>query len=66
MNWQYLVNQFLVATRRNYKKALKLSNYHDAYLKKMMTDNPGDPDWATLYNRYHPFHVTYTGIYTEW
>jgi len=31
--WKYLINQFIVATRDNYKKALKLSNYHDAALK---------------------------------
>ena len=57
--WHYLVNQFLNATVGNYKKALKLSNYHDAYLKKMMDEHPGDPDWATLYNRYHNFHQMY-------
>ena len=50
MTWQFLVNQFLVATRKSYKKALKLSNYHDAYLKKVMYENQGDPDWAILYN----------------
>lgn len=64
--WHYLVNQFLNATVDNYKKALKLSNYHDAYLKKMMDDNPMQPDWATLYNRYHPFHLAFVDEYTKW
>ncbi|MGE0638019.1 MAG: hypothetical protein AB7P01_16365 [Bacteroidia bacterium] len=64
--WHYLLNQFLNATVNNYKKALKLSNYHDAYLLKMMNENPMDPDWATLYNRYHPFHVAYVTEYTKW
>lgn len=64
--WHYLVNQFIMATSRSYKKALKLSNYHDAYLKKRMDDNPLDPDWATLYNRYHPLHLAYVNSYNLW
>lgn len=64
--WHFLVNQFLMATIRSYKKALKLSNYHDAYLKKKMDDHPAEPDWATLYNRYHPFHVAYVAVYSDW
>lgn len=66
LTWHYLVNQFLNATKENYKKALKLSNYHDAYLLKMMNENPMDPDWATLYNRYHPFHLSYVSEFTKW
>lgn len=64
--WHYLINQFLSATAGNYKKALKLSNYHDAYLLKMLTDNPADPDWSMLYNRYHPFHELFVAEYTKW
>ena len=64
--WHYLINQFINATKGNYKKMLKLSNYHDAYLKKMMDENPADPDWATLYNRYHPFHEAFVIAYTAW
>lgn len=64
--WHYLINQFLSATAGNYKKMLKLSNYHDAYLLKMMTDNPADPDWNLLYNRYHPYHEVYNTEYTKW
>ncbi|MGE0637486.1 MAG: hypothetical protein AB7G44_11520 [Bacteroidia bacterium] len=64
--WHYLVNQFINSTKENYKKMLKLSNYHDARLKKMMIDNPADPEWATLYNRYHPFHEAYVAAYSAW
>jgi hypothetical protein len=64
--WHYLVNQFLNATRTSYKKAFKLSNYHDAYLLKMKTENPGDPDWATLYDRYHLLHLSLVTAYNTW
>ena len=64
--WHYLINQFINSTKYNYKKMLKLSNYHDARLKKMMIDNPTDPEWAVLYNRYHPFHEAYVKAYNVW
>jgi hypothetical protein len=64
--WQYIVNQFVNSTNENYTKAFKLSNYHDAYLNKMQTENPTETDWAILYNRYHPFHLQYVSIYTAW
>ena len=55
--WNFLINSFLSVSRNNFIKTLKLSNYHDAMLKKAMTNNSADPDWAFLYNRYHPFHL---------
>lgn len=64
--WHFLENQFLVQTQKSFKKALILSNYHDAALKKAMDDIPGDPDWATLYNRYHPLHLDYVNAYNNW
>ena len=64
--WQYAVNQFLNATKKNFRKALILSTAHDAYLLKKMTDTPGDPDWALLYNRYHPKHIAYRLAYNNW
>lgn len=64
--WKYLLNQFLVSTRNNFKKTLKLSNYHDAMLKGTMDATPSDFDWAMLYNRYHPLHLAYTDAYTKW
>ena len=63
--WNYLRNQFLIVTKNNFKKALKLSNYHDALLKKTMNADP-DPDWALLYNRYNPLHLAYINAYTKW
>ncbi len=30
--WHYLINQFLTKTKTNFRKAVKLSNYHDAVL----------------------------------
>lgn len=62
-NWKYLDNQFAVATRDNYKKALVLSNYHDAALQAA---GLGDPALLIIYNRYHPLHVTYVSKYTQW
>jgi len=53
--WQYLVNQFLNSTKKNYKKAVKLSNYHDADLNAKKAT---EPLLVLIYNRYHPLHVT--------
>lgn len=64
--WHYLANQFIRTTATNFKKALKLSNYHDTMLKITMDATPLDPDWALLYNRYHPLHLAYTDAYTKW
>ena len=64
--WQFAVNQFLNGTKANYKKTLILSTAHDAYLKQMTVDFPGDPDWTTLYNRYHPLHLDYKAAYNAW
>ena len=64
--WKYLINQFLVATRDNYKKALKLSNYHDAALKTVLDSDPANPDFILLYNRYHPIHLEYVEAYNKW
>ena len=64
--WHYLINQFENATIRSYPKALKLSNYHDAYLNKMRQDDPSNPDWAMLYAEYHPIHQLYVANYTAW
>jgi hypothetical protein len=64
--WHYLVNQFVSVTRKNFTKAFKLSNYHDAYLNRMKNEDPADPDWALLYNRYHPVHLDFVTIDTAW
>jgi hypothetical protein len=64
--WHFMINQFLVATRNNYKKALKLSTEHDNRVKKRLDDNPGDADYILIYNRYHPLHVSLNEAYTLW
>lgn len=64
--WTYLVNQFINATKESYKKALKLSNYHDAALKTALDADPANPDWMLLYNRYHPVHLVYVDAYSQW
>lgn len=61
--WKYLENQFLTATRRNYKKAVKLSNYHDADLNTKKTT---EPLLVPIYDRYHAKHVILVGEYTSW
>ena len=35
--WHYFVNQFQVSTKRNYKKAFKLSRRHDMLQKNVWT-----------------------------
>lgn len=63
--WHYLDNQFLNVASRNYKKAMQISNIHDAVLKNKMDNNP-DPDYALLYNRYHPLHLALVADYNTW
>jgi hypothetical protein len=63
--WHYSDNQFVNVTRDNFKKGLKLSIYHDSNLKTLMDSDP-DPDWVTLYNRYHPVHEGYVAAYNSW
>ena len=61
--WKYLDNQFITATRSNYKKAVKLSNYHDADLNiKKATE----PLLVPIYNRYNPLHLTLVNEYNAW
>lgn len=64
--WHYLVVQFIVSTIGNFKRALKLSNYHHAMLNKLQTDYPTDPDWAMLYSRYDVVHQAFDSAYTVW
>jgi len=61
--WQYLFNQFLNATRDNYKKAVKLSNYHDADLN---TKKATEPLLVPIYNRYHSLHQRLVTEYNAW
>lgn len=61
--WKYLENQFLIVTNGNFKKAVKLSNYHDAVLKgKSLADTQLVP----IYTRYHALHLALVQEYTSW
>jgi len=64
--WHFMINQFLVATRNNFKKAFKLSREHDSRLKKRMDENPDDTDYPIAYNRYHVFHLELVTAYNHW
>jgi len=64
--WHFSINQFLVATRDNIKKAYKLSLFHIFSLKQRMDANPGDADYAFAYNRYLPLHEALSNTYTVW
>ncbi len=61
--WKYIENQFVTATRNSFKKALKLSNYHDAALLKAKNS---DPVFVPLYDRYHPLHLKYVSSFSAW
>ena len=61
--WKYLVIQFLSVTNGNYKKAVKLSNYHDAALRAKAAQ---DPLLIPIYNRYHVLHLLLIKEYNLW
>ena len=65
MKWQYIDNQMWNACKNNYQRAMSLSSYHHAVLETTHNTNP-DPDFATLYNRYHPLHETLRAEYSHW
>lgn len=61
--WKYVDDQFISATKKSYKKALKLSNYHDSALATASTH---DPAILIIYNRYHPLHLNFITKYNQW
>lgn len=64
--WQFATNQFLNRTKNSYLLTLILSKAHDSFLLQKTIDFPADPDWATLYARYHPLHVDFSTKYNAW
>src|ERR1051325_4596808 len=62
----YLKNQFLTTTVDNYKQAVKMSRFHDSALLKAKTDDAADPDWAFLYDRFHPLYQDLNSKYIHW
>lgn len=61
--WHYLINQFLTKTKTNFRKAVKLSNYHDAVLNILRTIHP---ELEPIYTRYHALHVILVNKYVIW
>jgi hypothetical protein len=64
--WHYLINQFLNGTKKSFRKAVKLSRFHDTHLFQRMTDNPGDAQYILCYNRYHDYHLALMDAYNIW
>jgi len=64
--WHYLDNQFVNITRRNFKKAVIISRFHDSVLAAVATEPIPDPDIILLYNRYHPLHLELSQNYNSW
>ncbi len=60
--WSYFVNPFLVLGKKNFKKAVKISTYHDSALQTAS----GDPFFAAMYAAYHPFHLALVAAYNTW
>jgi hypothetical protein len=60
--WKFLINSFIVATKGSYKTALKISTYLDAQLLA----NKADPFILTLYQTYHPLHLSLDNAYAAW
>ncbi len=65
MEWKYLLNQLETETEKNHRKGLVLSNYHHAALKAKELEDPTDPDWAFMLNRYNNPHIAFSDAYTN-
>lgn len=61
--FKYVENQFLSATRGNYKKAMSLSTWHVAQLEAKST---ADATWTPRLTLYQPLHNTLLNEYTTW
>ena len=60
--WIYFQNPFLNVTKKNFKKAVKLSTYTDAQLLAKSTD----PFYGPIYTAYHPIHLALVAAYNAW
>ena len=60
--WIYLQNPYLTCTKKNFKKAVKISSYTDARLFIKIAD----PFYAALYAAYHPLHLALLQAYNVW
>ncbi len=60
--WIYLQNPFFNCTKKNFKKAVKISAYTNAQLFAKI----GDPFYAELYAAYNPLHLALVAAYNIW
>jgi len=61
--WSYFQNPFLNAVKGNYKKALKVSTFHDNALKELSIVNVA---FVPMYNTYHALHLVLVSAYAVW
>jgi hypothetical protein len=64
--WHYLENQFEIGTRYSFKKAYKISLFHDTRLHDRATDHPTDTDYQEAYTEYHPLHLALSTAFSNW
>ena len=60
--WSYGLNPFYNVSKRNFKKAVKISTYTDAQLFA----RKADPFFGPLYLSYHEFHLNLVAAYNTW
>ncbi len=60
--WLYFQNPFFNSTKKNFKKAVKISTYTDAQLFA----KGNDPFYEPLYLAYHPLHLALVAAYNTW
>jgi hypothetical protein len=61
--WIYFQNPFLNAAKGNFKKAVKISTFHDSALKALALSNPA---FVGMYNTYHTLHLALVAAYDTW
>ena len=60
--WIYFQNPFINATKKSFKKAVKISTYTDAQLLA----KGSDPFYEPLYVAYHILHLNLVATYNTW
>lgn len=60
--WIFLINTFLVNTRRSFKLALTL--FEDCHAK-LFADSANDPEIDLIYNNFKPFYMAYREMYAQ-
>ena len=60
--WSFESNPFLNVSKKNFKKAIKISTYTDAQLFA----RKADPFFGPIYLSYHVFHLAFVAAYNTW